>query len=60
MDRYVYACLALVFLAFLEALVTARLSADPAKKELGLRIDRWSRILFPLAYLALVIQAWVG
>lgn len=59
MDQFVYSCLGLVFLAFVEALVTARISTNPAGQDLGLKIDRWCRGLFPLAYLTIVVLAWV-
>ena len=59
MDKFVYACLGLVFLAFVEALVTSRLSMDSAKKELALKLDRWSRALFPVTYGVVVVLVWV-
>ena len=59
MDKFVYACLGLVFLAFVEALVTSQISMDPTRKELVLKLDLWSRALFPLTYVVIVILAWV-
>jgi len=53
MDHLVLGALALVFLAFVEAVTTSRL-AGSGRLEAALRIDRAARVAFPLALAVLV------
>jgi hypothetical protein len=50
MDYLVYSSLSLVFLAFLEAIITSKLAAS-GKKKLALRFDRLSRWVFPVLFI---------
>jgi hypothetical protein len=54
MDIFVLCCSLLVFLAFTEAIVTATL-AQKQKRELAARTDKVSRLIFPLAFIAISI-----
>jgi len=57
MDYFVYASLALVFLAFIEALASGFLAAH-GKHELAKRFDRISRWVFPLAFAVFNVWFW--
>jgi len=53
-DFYVYSSLALVFLAFTEAVFTIKLASN-GNTVLAKRIDRFSRWLFPLIFLMILV-----
>ena len=57
-DQFVMGSALLVFLAFGEALLTASL-ADRDKSELAHRVDAGSRLLFPLAFIVVVVASFV-
>ena len=57
MDIFLFSSLALAFLAFAEAVTTAVLNAGK-REALALRLDRWARWLFPLAFSALHLALW--
>lgn len=57
-DQFVMGSALLVFLAFGEALLTASL-ADRDKSELASRVDAGSRLLFPLAFIVVVVVSFV-
>lgn len=54
LDFFVYTSLALVFLAFAEAVITIKLCGT-GKKHVAKRIDRISRWLFPLFFLLILV-----
>ena len=58
MDVFLFASLALAFLAFAEAVTTAVLKAG-GREALALRLDRWARWLFPAAFAALHAALWI-
>lgn len=59
MDEFIYGSVILVFLAFVETILTSAMATqglqEPAK-----RIDRWARWLFPTAFVGLVAFAFVA
>jgi hypothetical protein len=57
-DRFVMGSALLVFLAFGEALLTASL-ADRDESELAHKIDATSRLIFPLAFVVVVVVSFV-
>lgn len=58
-DRFVMGSMALVFLAFGEAVCTGFL-ADKDRQALALKLDRAARLLFPLGFLiVLAISFWL-
>ncbi len=59
MDFFVYASLALVFVAYLEALLTVGLAAAD-KSELALRIDRGARVVMPALFALIVGRFMLG
>ena len=58
MDHFVYASLALVFLAFVEALTTCYLAVR-GSPQASRRLDRISRLLFPACFLGINIWFWI-
>ena len=59
MDTFLLGCTVLVFLALAETLLTARL-AGAGKEEVALKFDRWSRVLFPVSFVILIIYSIFG
>lgn len=59
LDKFVLACLVMVFLAYVEALATVRMARSARDAELAMKIDRWARALFPVAYGIVVTVFWV-
>ena len=57
LDIFVYSSLMFVFLAFGESLTTCTLAAQ-GREPLARRFDRWSRLIFPLAFAALLAWFW--
>lgn len=57
MDVFLFSSLALAFLAFGEAIMTAVLKARK-REELALRIDRWARWVFPSTFAVLHLVLW--
>jgi hypothetical protein len=57
MDFFLFVSLALALLAFAEAVTTAVLKAQD-RETLALRMDRWARWLFPIAFGALHVVMW--
>jgi gamma-aminobutyric acid receptor subunit beta len=57
MDAFLFASLALSFLAFAEAVVTAVLTSSE-RRSLALTMDRWARWLFPGTYALFHIFIW--
>jgi len=53
LDRFAFAALALVFLAFVEALMTCTMAAK-GRIKLAQRIDLFSRFAFPLAFFGII------
>jgi len=58
LDKFVFACLALVFLAYVEAVATIWLARLRENRTLVNGMDRWSRALFPIVYAVVVIVCW--
>ena len=58
LDKFVYLSLLLVFLAYVEALATSKLAARDATLPLAVAMDKWSRLLFPVAYAVIVYAFW--
>jgi hypothetical protein len=59
LDKFVYLSLLLVFLAYVEALATSRLAAHDATLPIAETLDKWSRLLFPIAYAIIVFVFWI-
>lgn len=59
MDIFVYSSLVFVFLAFLQGITTCTIAAL-GREALARRIDIWSRMIFPLAYAAVIAWFWIG
>ena len=57
MDVFLFASMALVFLAFAQAVATAALSASDREK-LATRFNRAARWIFPGLYLLIHLFAW--
>jgi len=57
LDIFIYSCLIMVFLTFVEALISCTI-ASHEKELLARRIDRWSRVLFPSAFAILMGWFW--
>jgi len=57
MDVFLFSSLALAFLAFVEAVLTAVLKARD-REAFALRVDRWARWLFPAAFGVLHLVLW--
>jgi hypothetical protein len=57
MDIFLFSSLALAFLAFAEAVMTAVLKAGD-REALALRVDRWARWLFPAVFGILHLVLW--
>ena len=57
MDVFLFSSLALAFLAFVEAVLTAVLKARD-REAVALRFDRWARWLFPAAFGVLHLVLW--
>jgi len=58
MDIFLFASLALVFVAFVEAVATAMLKASN-RESLSLSIDRWARVIFPAAFGLIQASLWL-
>jgi hypothetical protein len=56
-DIFLFASLAIVFVAFAEAVATAVLKATDREK-LSLTIDRWARVIFPAAFALIHAALW--
>ncbi len=57
LDRFLVGATLLVFLAFAEAVITTTLNRH-GRTELSARIDRWSRVAFPMVF-ATIVVLWV-
>jgi len=57
LDIFVYSSLVFVFLPFVQALTTCSLAAH-GKELLARRLDRWSQVIFPLAFAAALMWFW--
>jgi hypothetical protein len=58
MDKFILFSSVLVFLALVEGVMTSAL-ASKGRKELALKFDSWSRVLFPAAFVMLTLAAFV-
>ena len=58
MDSFIFLSLALVFLAYVEALISTSFALQ-GEKEFAMRLDRWSRVIQPVAFLLIVVYFWV-
>ena len=58
-DYFVYSSLAMVFLAFGEAVLTMHLGGT-GKLEKAKRIDKLSRFAFPMVYLLIIITFFIS
>ncbi len=58
LDTYVFGASALVCLVLVEAIWTSRLSAQGHEAQ-ALRMDRWCQLLFPSAFVALLVVAFL-
>jgi hypothetical protein len=56
LDEFVMASTVLVFLILFEVIITSRL-AKTGLHERALKIDRWSRLVFPLVFVAVLIRS---
>ena len=57
MDLFVIGCSILVFLALAEAILSCTVTSK-GNQPLGVRIDRWSRVLFPSGFALIVTAAF--
>jgi hypothetical protein len=57
MDVFLFSSLALAFLAFGEAIMTAVLKGR-GREGRALRVDRWARWAFPIAFAILQLALW--
>lgn len=57
MDAFLFSSLALAFVAFGEAVMTAVVAAR-GRERLALRVDRWARWIFPIAFAGLQLTLW--
>ena len=60
MDRFVYMTLLLVFFAYVVALSSSRLAVSDSGMAMAQTMDKYSRVLFPVAYAVVVFVFWVG
>lgn len=58
LDYFIFITLFLVFLAYLEALISTSFALN-GKKELALKMDLWSRFLFPAIFILIIILFWI-
>jgi hypothetical protein len=58
LDYFVFTTLFLVFMAYMEALVSTRFALR-GKKELALKLDYMSRLIFPSVFILIIIFFWV-
>ena len=58
MDYFVFSALLLVFLAYTEAVISTSFALND-KKDFALKLDTWSRYLFPLFFFIIVIVYWI-
>jgi hypothetical protein len=58
LDRFIVGSTVLVFLALLECLTTINLVSNE-KRELATRIDRLSRLVFPIAFAIIIISVFI-
>ncbi len=54
LDEFVMASTVLVFLILFEVIITSRL-AKTGLRERALKVDRWSRLVFPLVFVAVLV-----
>ena len=59
LDFFVYSALIFVFLALLES-VTSCTTAGRGRERLALRMDHWSRAVFPMAFTGVTAWFWWG
>jgi hypothetical protein len=57
MDIFVYSSLLFVFLAFVEGLATCTIAAH-GRELVARRLDRWCRVIFPLAFAGVAVWFW--
>ncbi len=58
MDYFIFITLLLVFLSYVEALVSTTFALK-GKKEFALKLDFSARIVYPIVYLIIIIYFWV-
>lgn len=58
LDYFIFITLFLVFLAYLEALVSTSFALG-GKKEIALKMDFWSRFIFPAVFLLIIVLFWI-
>ena len=56
LDLFILGSTLLVFLALMEAVASVRIAA--VNEHLGRRLDQWSRVLFPVAFVLVVVWAF--
>jgi hypothetical protein len=57
MDYFIFLATVLVFLTLIEVLITAGLAKSQGNIDMAERMDKWSRIVFPVAF---VILSWAA
>ncbi len=57
MDKFLTCSSILVFIALVEAVTTSAL-VEKGGKELAISIDKWSKVLFPIAFLAVITYSF--
>jgi len=57
MDVFVYSSLVFVFATFIEGVTTCNLAAH-GKVHLARKIDKFARVIFPLAFLSVIVWFW--
>jgi len=58
MDHFIFATLMMVFLAYLEALISTTL-AFKGKKQIAVKLDYVFRIAYPIAFIFIVYMYWI-
>lgn len=58
LDIYLYGSMVFVFLSLAEAVLTCNLSSRK-KLALARKVDRYSRVIFPVSYLALIFEIFI-
>ena len=57
MDVFVFMSLAFVFLSFVESLTTCTMAAR-GNEVTARRVDRWSRVIFPMGFAIVIVNLW--
>lgn len=58
MDKFTLGCAFLIFLALIEGIASFR-QASKGRREIAFVLDRFSRVLFPLAFAGIIVYAFV-